>query len=134
MPNFETFERKNARVSKYPTLTITVRGTLNLNGPAHALLGKPEAAVLLYARDDRVIGLRPAGRDEQNAYLVRPLGKAGTSWTVVAREFTAWTGADLSAARRYPVEAGPDGICFVRLNGPAKVVTGNRNRRGADKP
>jgi hypothetical protein len=134
MPDFETFERQNAKASRDPTLTITVRGTLNLNGPAYALLGKPEAAVLLYARDERVIGLSPASRDEQNAYLVRPLGKTGTSWTVVATEFSAWIGADLSAARRYPVDAGPDGICCVRLDGPVKVVTGNRNRRGADEP
>ena len=131
MPDFEIFERKNARASKGPTLTITVRGTLNLNGPAYALLGKPEAVVLLYARADRVIGLRPASRDEQNAYLVRPLGKSGNSWTVVATEFSAWIEADLSAARRYPLEAEPDGVCFVRLSGPVKVVAGNRNRAAA---
>jgi hypothetical protein len=128
MPNFETFERTNARASRSPTLTITVRGTLNLNEPAFELLGKPEAVVLLYARGERTIALRAAARDEPNAYLVRPLG-SGRTRTVIAKEFSAWIGADLSAARRYPLELAPDGLGCVKLDGPAKIVTGNRNRR-----
>ena len=128
MPNFDVFECKNARASRDPTQTITVRGTLNLNKPAFELLGKPQAVVLLYARPERVIGLRPAPKDETNAYLVRPLGAAGSAWTVVAREFCAWIGADLAEARRYALTVGPDGLGCVDLSGPAKVVTGNRGR------
>jgi hypothetical protein len=129
MPDFAVFERKNARVSRDPSFTITVRGTLNLNKPAFELLGKPQAVVLLYARPERVIGLRPAPKDETNAYLVRPLGAAGSAWTVVAREFCAWIGADLAEARRYALTAGPDGLGCVDLNSPARVVTGSRARK-----
>ena len=50
MVNFEVFERTNARASSDPTLTITVRGTLNLNQAAFEKLGKPEAVALLYDR------------------------------------------------------------------------------------
>lgn len=129
MPDFKEFERTYAKVSAEPTLTVTVRGTLNLNEAAFKTLGKPEAVELLYARDESVIGLRPASREAPNAFRVGPLGKAGKSRTVVAREFCAWIEADLSAARRYPLEVGGDGIGCVRLSGPARIVTGNRNRR-----
>lgn len=126
-PDFEVFERKYAKASMEPTLTVTIRGTLNLNEAAQAALGNPEAAVLLYARDDAIIGLRPAGRDEPNAYLVGKLGKAGKSQTIVAKDFCAWIGADLSEARRYPMTM-ENGIGCVDLRGPARIVTGNRKR------
>lgn len=132
MPDFEVFERTNARASLTPTLTVTVRGTLNLNQAAYGSLGKPEAVVLLYAAEDRVIALRPAGRDEPDAYRVSPLGKSGRSWTVVAREFCAWIKADLSAARRYPLKLDDDGLGCADLSGPAKVVTGNRKAPSGD--
>ena len=79
------------------------------------------------------MALRPAARAEPNAYLVRPLGKTGYSRTVVATGFCAWIEADLSAARRYPLELNGDGFGCVRLDGPAKIVTGNR-KRAAGKP
>jgi hypothetical protein len=129
MPDFEVFERKNARSSSEPTVTITVRGTLNLNEAAFKLLGKPDAVTLLYARAERTIALHPAEQSEPNAYLVRPLGKTGHSRTVVAREFCAWIEADLSAARRYPLELDGEGKGCARLSGPAKIVTGNRQRK-----
>ena len=126
-PGFETFKRRCARAAGTPTLTVTVRGTLNVNEAAFAALGKPEAAVLLYARDEAVIGIRPAGREEENAYRVGRLGKAGKSWTIVAKDFCAWIGIDLGDARRYPLTV-EDGTGCVRLHGPVTVVTGNRNR------
>ena len=129
MPNFELFERTNARVAKEPTLTVTVRGTLNLNEPAFTALGTPEAVVLLYAREDAIVGLRPAGRETENAYVVGVLGKDGKSRTIVAREFCTWIEADLSAARRYPLTVDADGIGCVNLRGPVRVVTGNRSRK-----
>jgi hypothetical protein len=129
LTGFEEFQRKYAKASREPTLTVTVRGTLNLNEAARAALGNPEAVVLLYARDEAIIGLRPASRDEPNAYLVGKVGTAGKSQTIVAKDFCAWIGADLSEARRYPL-AMEDGIGCVRLRGPVRIVTGNRNRKG----
>jgi hypothetical protein len=126
-PDFEEFTRKYARASADPTLTVTVRGTLNLNEAAFTALGEPEAAVLMYARDEAVIGLRPASRDEPNAYLIGKLGKSGHSRTVVCKDFCAWIGADLSQARRYPM-AIKDGTGCVNLRGPVRIVTGNRKR------
>lgn len=128
MANFEVFTRKNAKPAREPTLTITVRGTLNLNAAAYELLGKPEAVTLLYARAERVIGLRPTDRGEQNAYLVRPLGKSGSSWQVSAKEFSVWIEADLGAARRYPL-ALDDGIGCADLTRPGRIVAGPRSRR-----
>ena len=110
-------------------LTITVRGTFNLNQAAFELLGKPDAVVLLYARDERTIGLRPAGRDDPDAYLVRPSGTAKSpTMMAVVREFCRWIGADLSESRRYPLTLGDGGLGCVSLNDRSQVVTGNRAR------
>ena len=124
-PSFDEFQRRYARAASAPTLTVTTRGALNFNEPALVALGKPEAVVLMYARDEAVIGLRPASRDEENAYRISASGKDGTTRTIVAKDFCAWIGADLSEARRYPLTV-EDGIGCVRLRGPVKVVTGNR--------
>ena len=132
-PDFEVFQRRFAKAARTPTLTVTTGGTLNINEVAFDALGKPEAAVLLYDRAEAVIGLRPAGREEENAYIIGRLGSAGKSRTIVAKDFCAWIGADLSEARRFPV-AIEDGIGCVRLRGTVKVVTGNRNRAGKSQP
>lgn len=131
-PDFQVFDRRYARASTDPTLTVTVRGTLNINEPAYIALGKPEAVVLMYDRAEAVVGLRPVVRKEPNAYRVGPLGNAGKSWTIVAKDFCAWIGADLAEARRYPLTVD-DGVGHVALRGDARVVTGNRNRKGATK-
>lgn len=131
-PDFQVFDRRYAKASSDPTLTVTVRGTLNINEAAFGALGKPEAVVLMYDRAEAVIGLRPAARKETNAYRVGPLGGAGKSWTIVAKDFCAWIGTDLAEARRYPM-AVDDGVGCVALRGDVRVVTGNRNRKGATK-
>jgi hypothetical protein len=127
MTDFEVFARTHARQARGPTLTVTVRGTLNLNAAAWELLGRPETVELLYARDERTIGLRPVGQDEPTAYLARPIGD-GRTRMVSARSFCEWIGADLSAARRYRF-AMIDGIGCADLNDPAQVVTSNRAKR-----
>ena len=123
MPDFKIFKRTNARAPHGPTLTVTSRGTLNLSRAAWELLGKPQAVTLLYAADERIIGLKPADRDAPNAYLVRVLGKYGRQ--VAARVFCRYIEADLSAARRYPLVLD-DGIGCVDLREPGVVVTSNR--------
>lgn len=125
---FEEFERKYAKASREPTLTVTVRGTLNLNEPALTALGHPQGVVLMYARNEAIIGLRPASREEPNAYAVNKLGGAEKSRTIVAKDFCAWIGADLTEARRYPMTI-EDGIGCVNLRGPVRIVTGNRKRK-----
>jgi len=123
MPDFEIFKRIHARASHGPTLTVTTRSALNLSRAAWELLGKPAAVTLLYAADERIIGLKPADRDAPNAYLVRVLGKYGRQ--VAARVFCRYIEADLSAARRYPLVLD-DGIGCVDLREPGVVVTSNR--------
>lgn len=108
-------------------MTVTVRGTLNLNAAAWELLGEPKTVELLYARAERTIGLRPVAQDAPTAYLVRPIGD-GRTHMVSAKSFCAWIGADLSAARRYPLTM-TEGVGCVNLSDPARVVTSNRTQR-----
>jgi hypothetical protein len=129
MTDFDVFQRINARTSNTPTMTITARGTFNFNKAAYELLGKPDAVILLYARNERTIGLTSAGKDEPNAYLMRHTGSGQTTWTVIVRQFCAWAGIDLSESRRYPLTMGTDGMGRVSLGGPSRVVTSNRKPR-----
>lgn len=129
MPNFEVYKRGQARPTPtIPAVTVTVRGTLNLNTAAYALLGEPEAVVLGWDATLQVIGLRPAGRRERNSYLVRPLGPAGTMRTISAKLFCEWIKADLAEARRYPLTRD-GGYGCVDISQPGEVVSGNRGRR-----
>lgn len=130
MPNFEVYKRGTARPTPaVPAVTVTVRGTLNLNAAAYALLGKPEAVVLGWDAAVQVIGLRPVARKERNSYLVRPLGPSGTKMrTISAKLFCEWIKADLTEARRYPMTRDGDYGC-VDISEPGEVVSGNRGRR-----
>ena len=131
-PDFQEFERRYAKASTAPTLTVTVRGTLNLNEAALVALGHPQGMVLMYARDEAIIGLRPATREDPNAYALNRLGGAEKSRTIVAKDFCAWIGADLTEARRYPMTV-EDGIGSVNLRGPVRIVTGNRSPKPPDR-
>ena len=118
------FKRTNAPRAHGPALTVTTGGTLNLNVAAFELLGQPEAVNLLYARDERIIGLRPARRDELDAYPVRS-SRPGRPPMVSAKAFCEPIGADLTSARRYPLVLD-DGIGRVDLKESGTVVTSNR--------
>lgn len=59
MPNFETY-RPQPESAPTPTLTITGRGDIHLNGVALRALGSPRAVDLLYDCDTRTIGVQPA--------------------------------------------------------------------------
>ena len=120
MADFEVFARTHARQARGPTLTVTVRGTLNLNAAAWEMLGEPETVELLYARAERTIGLRPVAQDAPSAYLVRPIGN-GRTRMVSAKSFCTWIEADLSAGRRYPLTMA-EGVGCVNLSRPAQVV------------
>jgi len=126
MARFEEFRRVNARVPRGPTLTVTVRGALNLSRAAWELLGRPGAVTLLWDKGERIIGLKPAQPDALNAYRVIALGRYGR--TVSAKAFCEFIGTDLSAARRYPLVL-EDGIGCVDLRQPGMVVTSNRRKQ-----
>ncbi len=121
MPNFEIYDRVNARESRGATVTIQRRGIISFSPDAYAMLGSPEAVVFLYDREERLIGFRPAARGDQDAYAIRsPL-------TVSAMALCKRLGIDTSESRRYPL--GMDNPPFIDLKQPGAVVTSNRRKR-----
>jgi hypothetical protein len=100
MPNFEVFTRRARPAVSQPMVTVQRGGALGLNQAAVAALGDPEAVLLLFDREERMIGLRPVDRSEPNAYPVQrqPSGKGAV---VTAKAFTQFYGISTEQARRY---------------------------------
>ena len=128
---FEVFEKSSAPLAKVPQVTVQRRGTISVNRSAHALMSEAEAVELLWDRDRRVIGFRPAPVDAPNAYPVRPQNarqKAGPL-LIAGYAFTKFYGIDTSSAVRY-VPTVEDGIVCIALDGPSQRVTSNRAGSG----
>ena len=70
-----TIGRDRAHVS------LSKKCALVLNRTAHERMGRPDAVILLYDPRYRVIGLRPAGADLENAFPLKPRYKTGSNGT-----------------------------------------------------
>jgi hypothetical protein len=124
---FETFKRQRAPITDEPAITIQKRGAISINPPAYELLGEPSHLELLYDREERLIGLRKVESTVPHAYMVRPLGKSGTTHLVSGRAFLAWYGIELGTAHRW-IARMQDDTLIVDLKQPGIEVTGNRSR------
>src|SRR4051794_9118983 len=71
MMEFEVFRRQASLVAHELAVTVQRHGLLALNPAAYTELGAPEAVELLYARRERLIGLRAAAASTPDAYRVR---------------------------------------------------------------
>lgn len=124
---FETFKRQRAPLTTEPAVTIQKRGTFSLNAPAFEALGSPEYLELLFDRDERLIGLRGADSNVSHAYLVRPLGKGGTTQMVSGTAFLAYYGIQFDTARRWIARRHED-MLVIDLKEPGVEVTGSRTK------
>ena len=100
MTQFDVFRRQPPLGAHEPTVTVQRHGLLALNRAAHAELGAPEAVELLYARRERVIGLRAAAASAPDAYRVRT-PSVGAGFLVSGRAFTHHYGIPTDRARRF---------------------------------
>lgn len=124
MANFEVFTRRNPPSSPGPTLTLTKRGVLTLNTAAYEAIGRPDSVQLLWDRDNRIVGVRPAaGADTYN------INK--TNLMINAAAFTRWVGFksthDMPNALRWDAYVEDDVLC-MRLTDKPRPVTSNRAR------
>jgi hypothetical protein len=118
MPGFEMFRAP----PKGPAVTITANGLLIFSWDAYELLGKPEAVQLLYDKDQRIIGIRPAGREAENTHRVRLSGRY--TRVVSARAFCRHVGIE-GESRRWPLTM-KDGIGHVDIGQPGVPVIRRR--------
>ncbi len=123
---FEVFDKKSATSSKTPMVTIQKGGPFSLNKAAYDAMGAPEYVELLYDRDEKLIGFRPASLDNPRAYQVTTQGTRSTGRQVPGRAFAKFYDLDVTVARRYPVEMR-DGILVLDLKGDSVDVTGPRS-------
>ena len=92
MIEFEVFRRQVSPVTREPAVTVQRDGVLLLNDAAYAAFGTPDAVELLYARRERVMGLRAATSNTPDAYRVRK-PSAGPGFLVSGRAFTQHYGS-----------------------------------------
>lgn len=125
---FEVFEKKSAPLAKVPSVTIQRRGLISLNRAAYALIDNPEAVVLLWDQERRVIGLKPAPIEDQNAYPARPqTPKSDKGPVMVAGSlFTQYYKIDTAESYRW-VPTVVDGILCIDISKPGQKVTSNRS-------
>lgn len=129
MPNFETFKKGASPREKRSFVTLQRTGPVSLNLAAYEALGRPEAIELLFDPAERIVGLRPSGRDNRNAYPVRPVGRA--TFVVAGRAFMKYYGIEVKQGRRFPARI-LDGVLAFELRS-GEIRTSNRNgRRGTN--
>jgi hypothetical protein len=126
---FELYDRRSAPIRTSPFVTLQRRGPMSLNMAAYELLGKPEAAALLFDRENQLIGIRNVPPTEPYAFPVRPQGRKGekpSNYVMSTQAFTKYYGIDTSIAMRYPVEMQDD-IMVIDL-GRGVEATGPRDK------
>lgn len=122
MPPFEVFSRRLVPLKKSPMVTIAKRGTISFNKSAFAALGAPAAVELLYDRDERIVGLRPAPPEAGDAYPVRlASGKENGPYVISAIAFTKFYDILGGQSVRWPAQL-IEGVLCVDLDGEPQPV------------
>jgi hypothetical protein len=125
---FEVFTKQRQPRSDQPYVTIQRKGVFTLNTAAYESLGDPDAVELLYDREQRRIGFRPATPKSPYAYGVRPNGPTGRSFLVAGRAFLQFYDIPFDLARRW-VARYADGMLVIDLNEPGVEVAASRSWR-----
>lgn len=120
---FETFEKQRQPPTTEPAVTLQKKGSFALNASAFDVLGKPEAVELLYDRDERLIGLRPALSENPNSYPVRPVKPGSRSYIVAGTAFAKHYGIELGHARRW-IGRIRSGMLVLDMNEPIVARAG----------
>ena len=128
MTELEVFRRQVLPGKQEPALTVQRDGVLLLNDAAHMALGAPDAVELLYARRERVMGIRAAGASTPDAYRVRK-PSAGRGFLVSGRSFTNYYRIPTDVARRYRATKNGD-VLIIELS---EILT-ERRRDATTQP
>ena len=123
MPNFAEFTVSARKGPIAPTVTFAVRGVITFSISAIEQMGHPEAVKLLYDADERVVGFKPASKDEKNAYPLRKTtGSDKTPKAVSASAFIRHVNVTEDGnSYRWPIFM-EDGIACADLKEPGNVA------------
>jgi len=123
---FEVFDKKAVPNSAEAWVTLQKRGNFSFNRKAIEAFGNPEAVELLYDRENKLIGFRPASPGAPRAYPVRKTGNSGTH-LVAGMAFSQHYGIPTEEARRFSPKL-QDGMLVIDLKGDYEVATGPRQK------
>jgi hypothetical protein len=129
MTEFEVFRRQVSPVTQEPAVTVQRDGVLLVNDAAYSALGAPDAVELLYARRERVMGLRAVDAGTRDAYRVRKTS-GGPGVLVSGRAFTNYHRIPTTVARRYRA-AMSDDVLIIKLG---EILTERRRVVARTKP
>lgn len=130
---FEVFDKRKTPLAKAPSVTIMKRGTISMTRAAHELLGNAETVELLFDRDRKIVGMKPAAADSPHAYVLRPQSPTKQTGPLLlsGTAFTQFYRIDTSASRRFTPHMEDDILC-IDLNGPSVEIIGNRSAASSE--
>src|SRR5262245_16891594 len=121
---FETFKRNSMVSLDKPAVTIQKRGALSFNAAAYEALENPKHVVLLYDRDNELMGIQKASASTPHAYVVRGVGNNRATHVVSGKAFLNYYGISREVARRWTAKMEDD-VLVVDLKRPGFEVSGH---------
>lgn len=124
---FEEFKRNRMVSLQKPAVTIQKRGALSFNTAAFEALDYPKHVVLLYDRENELIGIQKASGAKPHAYAVRGVGNNEATRVVSGKAFLSYYEIPRDVARRWTAKMQDDTL-VIDLKQPGSVVTGHSSR------
>jgi hypothetical protein len=88
MNRWEIFEEgENKPFAERVHVTLNRKHKFCLNGRVHEMMGRPEAVVLMFDWQERVIGIRPASPTDKGAFRLHPLCRGSRHRIIRAAPF-----------------------------------------------
>lgn len=130
MPNFEVFDRKSKPVATQPLVTLQASGTFSMSRAAYEALGSPEAVDLLYDREERIVGFRPAEKEDAHSYPIKPQQNS-LNYQTAGRAFCTYYNIETGSARRFAAKMFGD-VLAIDLKESSQTVSRNGRVAKAD--
>lgn len=125
-PQFEPFKRSSARIVSAPMMSVQRHGTMSLNQASFEALGKPDAVLLMFDRQQQIVGLKLAEDSNPDAYTVQKQ-PTGNSYIINTQSFYKFWKIDVSVARRFGAIEYGHGVVGINLQ-EGRVVVSGRNK------
>lgn len=128
---FEEFDRTKAAYGRKPNVTIQPRGLISINQSAYRKMGEPEYVVLMFDREERLVGIKGTS-DTEKGYRVRVATRPGSPAVISGSAFLNYYDLNLDETRKWtPTFDG--GVLILDFKDPGRTV-GNRASGGGDGP
>lgn len=114
LEGFEVFEGYRTRHTKDLLVSISKRGVFLLNSGAYIALGKPDMVVLLWSRQESLIGLRVADARVAHAFSVQRVS-SGNTFKLNSMSFLKHYGIEIAHTQRYTATMRED-MLIIAIN------------------